>query len=85
MAVTHEVRIRRRDIEAKLAQDNITAKINARQESNKEILAIITKMVEEYPDLRFGQILCMLDLDKDRFNEESVDTLEVVKTMTSQF
>lgn len=62
--------------------------IDKRQEANREIINILSDMVERYPDLRFGQILAITEcieyisdsrpyidtLDvKDPFPEESVD------------
>jgi len=59
-----------------------------RQEYNRGILSILSKMVEEYPDLRFGQILINTDalpgtIDyygqfkvSDPFYEEPNKTLE---------
>ena len=59
-----------------------------RQAANREIIEILSDMVERYPDLRFGQILAITEaiqyvpdsrpyIDtvdvKDPFNEESVD------------
>ena len=67
----------------------ITEMINKRQEANREIIEILSDMVERHPDLRFGQILAITEcieyisdsrpyidtLDvKDPFPEESVDT-----------
>lgn len=50
-----------------------------RQEYNIKCLNIIRNMVFNHPDLRFGQILAILKLDGDIFNEESVDTYERIK------
>lgn len=83
MAVKHRTRVMLERI--KRMKESIKHKIDSRQDANREIVSLISAIVEEYPDLRFGQILCMLDLDKDRFNEESVDTLEVIKTLTNPF
>jgi hypothetical protein len=54
-------------------------KISVRQESNKEIVEILNKIVEDYPEMRFCQILTILSLDRDRFYEESCDTLKKIK------
>jgi hypothetical protein len=51
-------------------------KVEERQEYNIKCLKIIKNMVFSQPDLRFGQILAILKLDGDIFNEESVDTYE---------
>ena len=55
-----------------------------RQEANKKILEKLTRMVEEHPDWRFGQILMnanvLLRIDfgkvRDPFYDESTETLE---------
>ena len=61
---------------------NIKLKISQRQSANREIIDILSNMVEEYPDLRFGQILALTEAIKyvpvtgdvmDPFGEESVD------------
>ena len=41
---------------------NLKLKIDQRQLDNLDILTIIEEMVMKYPDLRFGQILAMLDI-----------------------
>jgi hypothetical protein len=68
--------------------DTIRKNIALRQSANREIIEILSDMVERYPDLRFGQILAITEaiqyvpdsrpyIDtvdvKDPFNEESVD------------
>ena len=55
------------------------ARIKQRQTANLEILKILNTIVSQFPDLRFTQILTNLNLDKDLFYEESVDTLERIK------
>ena len=67
---------------------DIKQKIEQRQIANREIVKMLSDMVEEYPDLRFGQILAITEVIeyipdsrpyidtvdvKDPFNEESVD------------
>ena len=67
---------------------DIKQKIEQRQIANREIVKMLSDMVEKYPDLRFGQILAITEaieyipdsrpyIDtvdvKDPFNEESVD------------
>ena len=83
--MTHEVRVRMAQL---MAQDEarkaIDEKINNRQECNREILDVIKTLVEANPMLRFTQILTMLDLDRDRFNEESVDTLTSIREIISK-
>lgn len=60
----------------------ISRTIKLRQESNYKILLILSKIVEEFPDLRFQQILQNIDLTsndkKDLYYEESVDTLKTI-------
>ena len=55
------------------------ARIKQRQTANLEILKILDMIVNRFPQLRFTQILTNLNLDKDLFYEESVDTLEHIK------
>ena len=67
---------------------DIKQKIEQRQFANREIVKMLSDMVEKYPDLRFGQILAITEVIeyipdsrpyidtvdiKDPFNEESVD------------
>ena len=60
----------------------ISRTIKLRQESNYKILLILSKIMEEFPDLRFQQILQNIDLTsndkKDLYYEESVDTLKTI-------
>ncbi len=56
-----------------------------RQEYNIKCLKIIENMVFSQPDLRFGQILAILKLDGDIFNEESVDTYERIKKALNNY
>ena len=51
-----------------------------RSDSNLAILNLLFKIVYKHPELRFTQILHLLDLDKDRFQEESRTTLKDVET-----
>ena len=44
-----------------MTQMDIKFKISQRQSANKEIIEILSDMVEEYPDLRFGQILAITE------------------------
>lgn len=61
-------------------RENIQEKISKRQEANKELLSYLTKVIEECPDLRWGQILSNWFLPEgDPFFEESVDTLKRTK------
>lgn len=80
MAVTHEVRAKRKEIDAlNDVKKDIEMKLDMRQDCNREIVKILKEIVDNNSALRFGQILSMLELDKDRFNEESVDTLKSIR------
>lgn len=59
--------------------DELKKTIESRQECNKEILSILMDIVEKYPELRFQQILSILNIDNDGFYIESCDTLEYLK------
>jgi hypothetical protein len=53
-----------------------------RLEANREILEHLSQIVESCPDWRFQQILFNFDLytpNEDRFYEESVETLDILK------
>lgn len=73
--------------------EKIKEMISKRQTANLDILNEIGEAVMKYPDLRFGQILVNLGIieyetntyddvciTKDPFNEESVVTLERMKS-----
>lgn len=73
----------------------IRKKISMRESSNKELLRILEKLVDDNPDLRLGQILFNYQFVKwentdngikihDPFYEESVDTLNRVKTIIEE-
>lgn len=79
---------------------DIKLKIAQRQAANREIIEILSDMVEKYPDLRFGQILAITEtleyvpsprpdddsiIIKDPFNEESVDTWVRVRDKVMEF
>ena len=81
MAVTHETRVKisqMQALEELKQQQAMKMKVAARQEYNKKILDILAQAVEHNPDARFGQLLSTLELDRDRFYEESVDTYEAL-------
>ena len=63
----------------------IQFKIKKRQTANLEIISLLSRIVENHPELRFCQILTILNLDKDRFYEESVDTLQELKKLAENF
>ena len=80
--------------------NTIKQKIPFRQDANREIIEILSDMVEHYPDLRFGQILAITEaiqyvpdsrpyIDtvdiKDPFNEESVDMWIRMRDKMMQF
>lgn len=52
-----------------------------RLESNIKILNIVEQLVHEFPDMRFIQLLMVVDavIDTDQFNEESEVTLNRIK------
>ena len=66
-----------------------------RNKYNKEILNIMIDIIDRFPDIRFCQLLCGLglpyqDVDcnggvKDRFYEESQDTLAGIKKWAEQY
>lgn len=59
----------------------IQEKIARRQSANLEIINLLSKIVNENPELRFCQILTILELDRDKFYEESTDTLHHIKKL----
>ena len=67
------------NVETKNGYEVNLARIKQRQTANLEILKILDIVVNRFPDLRFTQILTILNLDRDLFYEESVDTLTHIK------
>ena len=80
--------------------ETIRKAIALRHSANREIIEILSDMVEHYPDLRFGQILAITEaiqyvpdsrpyIDtvdiKDPFNEESVDMWIRMRDKMMQF
>lgn len=63
----------------------IQSKIKKRQVANLEIISLLSNIVEKHPELRFCQILTILNLDKDKFYEESVDTLKDLTKLAEKF
>lgn len=49
-----------------------------RKENNLAIVGILREIVHNNPDLRFRQILSILELDKDNFYEEPDETLQKI-------
>ena len=64
-------------------RQNLNDDISNRQKYNICILKLVADMVKQYPDLRFHQILQILEIenpgDEDLFNEESKLTFEKIK------
>ena len=65
--------------------EEIQSKIKKRQTANLEIISLLSNIVEKHPELRFCQILTILNLDKDKFYEESVDTLKDLQKLAEKF
>lgn len=73
--------------------EELREKIDKRQEANLAIVAELLSYVEKFPELRFGQLLFVLDVNqferplplagppasRDIFNDESVDILERIR------
>lgn len=59
--------------------------MNPRQVANKEILQKLSNIVDKYPDLRFEQIMIGLGLEWMSFDEESVETLNIMNDHLSRF
>ena len=55
----------------------------ARQDDNRKILRILDKLIDEYPDQRFGQLISNYIFpfyrEEDIFFEESSKTLEKIE------
>ena len=53
---------------------------------NVKIYNIISQLIYEFPDMRFMQLLMVIDavIDTDQFNEESSVTLERIKNKIKQ-
>lgn len=60
--------------------------MTTRLEANIKILNIIEQLIYEFPDMRFMQLLMVIDvvIDTDQFNEESSVTLERIKNKIKQ-
>lgn len=54
--------------------------------ANIKISNIISQLIYEFPDMRFMQLLMVIDavIDTDQFNEESSVTLERIKNKIKQ-
>ena len=72
-------------VEMKNVSEAIQLKIQQRQIANLEIISLLNNIVEKHQELRFCQILTILNLDKDKFYEESIDTLKELKKLAENF
>ena len=72
-------------VEMKNVSEAIQIKIQQRQIANLEIISLLNNIVEKHPELRFCQILTILNLDKDKFYEEAIDTLKELKKLAENF
>ena len=54
--------------------------------ANVKISNIISQLIYEFPDMRFMQLLMVIDaiIDTDQFNEESSVTIERIKNKIKQ-
>jgi hypothetical protein len=79
MSLTHEDRVKKKELEAERDSDIIKKTINGdRKSSNAEILLILTELFENYPDMRFEQFLsCLIGGTLD-FYRESSKTLDII-------
>lgn len=56
-----------------------------RRKYNFKIIVELIKIIIKHPELRFCQILSILELDKDNFYEEPDRTLSRIKSITSKW
>ena len=54
-------------------------KVGKRKKYNHKCLELLKQIIDKNPDMRFAQIISILGFEKDRFNEESVDTYHLIK------
>ena len=66
-------------VEMKNVSEAIQIKIQQRQTANLEIVNILYTLAENFPDLRFSQILKNIGLDNISSIEESTVTLEKIR------
>lgn len=52
--------------------------MNARKEINRQILELLGQINDKFPDLRFGQLLSAVNIERLDFNEESSVTLDTL-------
>lgn len=83
MAVDHNTKIMMQRAEARRETEQL---IEARRQANAsrlrnniKILEMIANFMESREDLRFCQVMNILELDKDRFYEEPQDTLKLLE------
>lgn len=78
MSLTHEDKVKKKELEAERDSDLIKKMIGERKNSNAEILLILTELFENYPDMRFEQLLsCLIGGTLD-FYRESAHTLDKI-------
>ena len=79
MSLTHEDKVKKKELEAERDSDIIKKMITEdRKNSNAEILLILTELFENYPDMRFEQLLsCLIGGTLD-FYRESAHTLDTI-------
>ena len=57
-----------------------------RMHDNLKVIALLSKLLWKYPDLRFTQLLFNLDIDPNRdYNEEPSKTLTRIKNIISRW
>lgn len=56
-----------------------------RRKYNFKIIVELTKIMIKHPELRFCQILSILELDKDNFYEEPDRTLSRIRSSISKW
>lgn len=65
--------------------DEIKNKIDNRKEFNRYILITIARLIDEYPEQRFGQLIANYIFpnyrERDFFYEESVDTFNKIREL----
>lgn len=65
---------------------DILEKIKRRQEYNREIIKMLSELVECLPDFRFWQLIYLLGYETmpDRFYDESYDTMLQIQQAKNQ-
>lgn len=83
MAVDHNTKVMMQRAETRRETEQL---IEARRQANAsrlrnnlQILTLLAKFMGTREDLRFCQVLNILELDKDRFYEEPQDTLKLLE------